>query len=110
MGVLRDRDSRDAAAAPATPAGPCPYMARYPAVWEYLSVAHYPNGKPRILSTLTVFVDGLMVKLCLNDRDAALTAWVAGLTLSDALSALDTGLTEDTVEWRRSSPPKGRKS
>jgi hypothetical protein len=82
----------------------------YPCLWEMLVTDHWEDGTPRTLSTLTIFVDDDQVKLCLNDRAQGLTGWASGSSVEEALKALESGLKEDTIEWRRSSAGgKGKK-
>lgn len=77
----------------------------YPALWEYLTLAAWDDGKPRQTATLTVFCEEGVVKLCLNDRDQDRSGWVSAATVETALERLDADLREDEVDWRR---PKGR--
>lgn len=78
------------------------WAARYPALWEYLSATQYPDGSERQTSCLTAFVEAGEWRLCLNDRAESQSAWVASLSLEDALLALDEKLQSGEVEWRRS--------
>lgn len=86
-------------------------LVSFPALMEFITTVAYDDGKLRQSPTLTVFYDAPYVKVCLNDRDQGLTAWVAAAGLWGALSALNTGLATDGLEWRRPStgPKKGRK-
>lgn len=83
----------------------------HPLIWEQLSVAVYPDGSTRKLASLTIFLDVDCVKVCLNDRDQFLAAFAAGSNVSEALSSLEKGLEEDTLDWRKSqfSGKRGKK-
>lgn len=49
------------------------------------------------------FAEGL-VKGCLNDRDVGMSAWVSGPGMGAVLEALERGLQEDRLEWRKNKP------
>jgi len=75
---------------------------KHPQLLEYLSLTVYEGGEKRQTSTLTIFVEDGFVKLCLNDRDAARTGWVAETTLEEAMKTLEGKLVSGQVEWRKS--------
>lgn len=79
----------------------CPLAVDHAAIWEYLAECEGNDGKTRLTSTLLVFVEDGLVKLCLNDRQHSRTAWVSAETLTKALAGLDQQLRDDTCEWRR---------
>jgi len=80
---------------------------KFPFLWEFLSVGAYEDGSKRVLGTLIVFVDGVLVKAFVNDRDAGLSACVTSTGLLSVLEAVNGGLEADTLEWR--SADKGKK-
>lgn len=82
----------------------CALAVERPATWEHLSETAWPSGKPRVTSTLLVFVEDGLVKLCLRDRATGRVGWVSGRTLTDALNSLETSLASDSLEWRRERP------
>lgn len=82
----------------------------YPTLWEFLSVDTYDDKSPRRLPTVTIFLGPDGLQACLNDRDQGLAAFVTSLSLEGLWQALDKGLREDSLDWRRSSPPSGKKS
>lgn len=108
MSVLRKRDAKRDLDVPAAELHGGTFAVQYPAVWEMLAAPRYLDETPRLLATLTVFVDDGMVKLCLNDRDQGLTGWAAGVSVQEALVALERALQGDTVEWRAATA-KGKK-
>jgi len=73
---------------------------RLPALWEYLTLHRWEDGRDRRTSTLLLFVDQGSVKVCLNDRDAEASLWVAGRGLEEVLEALETTLRSGSGEWR----------
>jgi hypothetical protein len=73
-----------------------------PALLEYLGSAVYPDGAPRMRSTLLVLVEDGAVKVCLSDRDQEQSLWRSGSSLEDALAALEVTLTSEHQDWRRS--------
>lgn len=108
--MLKKRDSKAVAVGEKGELAPSKWGALYPSVWEMLVTGEWPDGTPRTLSTLTLFIDEGSVKLCLNDRAQGLTGWASGSSVEEALKALESGLREDTIEWRRSGGQKGQKS
>jgi len=79
----------------------CAMATSYPAVWEHLTESAWASGKPRTTSTLMVFAEDGLFKLCLHDRSSGRTAWLSGPSLTAALISLERGLEENTVEWRK---------
>lgn len=81
------------------------FVARYPALFEYLCVV--PDDAPSGFQTaaLTVFSEDGQIKLALNDRQTGHVCFVANTTLEGALSLLDAQLQEGDADWRVS---KGR--
>jgi hypothetical protein len=71
-----------------------------PGLWEYLTAWTYADGSQRVTSTLTVFLEEGMVKVCLNDRDKGRVAFVSGRTVTKTLEALEEGLQEGSLDWR----------
>lgn len=111
MGVIRKRDSVPLAAVPAAGALDDEFGRRWPSVLEMLTAVQYPDGSARRTSTITFFVDDSESKVCLNDRDNGLTAWVSASSLILALDSLEVGLADDTTVWRAAGQAvrKGRK-
>jgi len=81
----------------------------YPAVHEFLTDTTGPDGKGRQTSTLMLFVEPPLWKLCLNERDAGLSLWASGESLDQALVNLEERLTAPVVEWRRKPAEKPQK-
>jgi hypothetical protein len=75
------------------------FSATYPALWEYLSLGVLPDG-PRQTSTLLVFLEDGMVKMCLHDRDAGVQLFRSADTFSGALEGLEEALESGRADWR----------
>lgn len=84
-----------------------------PGLLEFLTITNYPDGSVRQRSTIGVFVEDGLVKVCLNDRDTSRTLWRSGQSLEDCLLSLEVALQEPGTDWRQSStgkaPARGRK-
>lgn len=76
---------------------------KLPAIREYLETNRWPNGDERITSTLTVYCDDGVYKVCLNDRQEGQSLWVASECLWDALETLEGALQGGTAEWRKNT-------
>lgn len=83
------------------------FAKRHPELWSHLADEQYEDGSPRERSTLMVFVEDGLVKLCLNDRDQNRTAWISALTLQEAMGALEKGLAGGRLDWRVKRPQGG---
>lgn len=88
---------------------PCELTGAYPHLWEFGTEAAFSDGSHRPLPTLTVFVEDGVWKLCLNDRAEGEIAFTAGATLTDALNALERGLRDGTLDWRKPKPGSQRR-
>lgn len=76
----------------------------YPAVWEYLVVSVWPDGKARERASLLMVVEDGMWKGCVNDREHGRSLWRSGETLLALLASLDEGLRKGAGDWRRAKP------
>jgi hypothetical protein len=99
--VLKKRDAGPAGVGWKGELSPGKWGTLYPSIWEMLTTAAWPDGSPRTLSTLTIFVEDGQIKLCLNDRDQGLTGWASAGNVEEALKAMEAALKEDRMEWRR---------
>lgn len=81
----------------------------YPGIWEYMVETAWDDGKPRRTSTLTVFCEDGVVKVCLSDRELDKTTWASGTSLADCLAAMEAKMQAGETEWRKAfKPGKGR--
>lgn len=113
MGVLRRVDKAPGGVGAVGPDAHDVLMeGTFPSIWEYLSTDAWPDGSARQSSTLTIFVEGGRVKVCLSDRENDRSAWASGESLEEAAMSLERALGQDTVEWRKrpqTPPPRQRK-
>jgi hypothetical protein len=77
-----------------------------PATREYLELTQWEDGSPRQPSTVTIFVEHGLVKLCLHDRDQNRSCWVSGDSFEAAWASLEDGLAAGNVEWRERQGPR----
>ena len=84
------------------------FAAAYPAVWEYLTEREWEKGKKRETSTLTFFVDEDEWKIAFNDRGNQRAAFITASSFTEVLAALEQGLQEDSLDWRKSRGEKNR--
>lgn len=77
------------------------FAKKYPALTEFLTVSVLPDGQLRQPSSLTLFCEESVFKLCLSERDRGLTLWATGDTLLDALKQLEGRLASPKPEWRK---------
>lgn len=101
-------------ATPATDGGkvtlkPGLFQKSHPTLWEFLTLEAYEDGTERRLPTITLFVSPVGLQACLNDRDQSLAAFVTSGTVDGLWAALEKGLAEDSLDWRRSSAPPQKK-
>jgi len=73
----------------------------YPTVYSYLTERMYADNKPRVTSTLLMFVEDGIFRLCINDRDNLRSAFVTAPSVAEALATLEAKLLEESLDWRR---------
>jgi hypothetical protein len=107
--AISKRDQSRASAGDDLVAEQCSITARLPQLWEFLVTTTFSDGSSRILPTLTLFIEGRMLKACLNDRAEGVVAFATGSSLSSILEALEEGIAADTLDWRKSNGSGRRK-
>jgi hypothetical protein len=70
---------------------------------EFLVEGRYETGEVRATPTLMVYVTDSRWQAWLHDREETRACWVAGETLDELLDALEEGLMEDRLPWRKDS-------
>jgi len=78
------------------------FAGRYPALWEFLTLERWDDGKPRKSGTVLLFIEAGLWKSCLNDRDGGRVAFAAAATQEALLQAVEGQLQGGRVEWRKS--------
>jgi hypothetical protein len=88
-----------------------PFEKRCPALWEYLTVTAWPDGTPRVPSSLTLFLADGLFKACLSDKEAERVCFVSGASLEALLASLEASLAQHKADWRpsREAAAKRRK-
>lgn len=76
----------------------------YDTLWEYMTSKEWDDGKPRESSTLLLFFEDGLFKVCLTDRALKQTAWASARTPEDALVKLNDGIREGEIDWRKQRP------
>lgn len=74
------------------------FAGMFPTVWNFLSKQR-DLGEIHQTGSITIFVDGGKIKLCVNDRPARQSCFVSGDTLMRALEVVEQGLTADSLKW-----------
>lgn len=72
----------------------------FPTLYEYLTSRNWADGSARLTTTLLIFVDNGVLRVCVNDRDNNRSAFVTATTLAAALASIETRLCGETMEWR----------
>lgn len=84
------------------------FSKKYPAVFEYLTEALWPDGKQRQTSTLLVLCEEGSWKACINDRALSRTGWCSAKTFLELLQTLEAGLSKGSLEFRTPKQPQRR--
>lgn len=83
----------------------------WPALWEFLTATSWPppDGGPRTVGTVLLFVETGRWKACLRDRECGQVAFVSAASAEGLLDALDAGLTNGSLDWRPDRPKGGKR-
>jgi hypothetical protein len=80
-----------------------------PTVWEFLTLAKWPDGKPRELGTVLFFCDGAGLKARLMDNDCGLCAFSVIDTAEGVWNGVEHALTSTSTDWRPAAKPGGQR-
>jgi len=82
----------------------------FPTLNDYLTNRSWADGSARITSTLLVFIENDVLKVCINDRDNARSCFVSDATFTGLLEKIELGLKAESLDWRmnRSARSDGR--
>lgn len=109
MGQYTGKTSREGGGGAGGPAAADEVMAKkFPALLEYLTETRWPDGKPRVTSTVLILCEDGYFKACVNDRANSRTAWCSAKSYAELLVALEKGLQESSLEFRAPRPQRGR--
>lgn len=103
MSFLRKHAEQDSKTAATASKEGNSFAKRLPALTEYLTAGTWEDGTTRETSTLLVFWQDGIYKVCLNDRASEKTLWASGGSILDALDALEAMLATGQGEWRESA-------
>jgi len=76
------------------------FKASYPSITDHLTELRYGDGAPRVTSTLLLFCDQGVLRVCLNDRDNNRSVFFTSESIEGALLSMENALATNTVEWR----------
>jgi len=71
----------------------------FPCLWEMMSVCVF-DGKKRTPASLLLFVEGGLVKGCLNDRQYHRKAFMTSFTVTGVMGAFEAALVAGDLDWR----------
>lgn len=77
------------------------FQKEFPLLWEHLVTNCYDDGSSRKTSTLLIFIEGTVLRMCLNDRDNNRSSFTTSETFADCLTELEARLAKKTMEWKR---------
>lgn len=109
MGFVKRAEKVDKCASDGKGPADAKFSIGYPALWEYLTLEAWEDGRPRETSTLLLMVEEGLWKACLNDRAQDRSLWVSGHSIDACVASLDDRLTSDSGEWRRRNPAPAKK-
>lgn len=90
--------------------GDCPFEASYPATFQFLTLAAWPDGGgERTPGTLSFFHQDGYIKARLVDVDADEVCFVSAMGLPTLLARVEAVLRDGTGEWRKQRPWQGKK-
>jgi len=87
--------------------GVCKLQTSFPAMTEFLTAITWGDGTSRVSGTITLLLDGPILKAALNDRDSGCSCFVAGQSLTDLFKAVEAVLADGKGDWR-AKPPQSR--
>lgn len=73
----------------------------YPALWEFITLTQWEDGTARQPGSVTVFLGHVQLQACITCKESSRVAFVSGRSLEELLLALDQGLADDRLDWRR---------
>lgn len=76
------------------------FKATYPHLTDHLAGLKYDDGTPRVTSTLLVFCESGVLRVCVNDRDNQRSVFFTGETVEAALMAAESAIATNTAEWK----------
>lgn len=84
------------------------WLSQFPELWEFLSKPSYKDGSPRQPGKISFGLNSGGIQVSLTDPSSATYCSRNYPTVEDALLALEVALSESSLTWRASGPPKGK--
>lgn len=72
----------------------------YPLLGQHMTQLAWSDGKPRDPSTMSIFTDGPLWKVFLNERNSRQSLCVTAATHAELLAVLETSLGSGCADWR----------
>lgn len=107
IGRKVDRPVTSKLSDPQKPVSSPVFADNFPTLWEFLEKQR-DYGTFYKTGCVTIFVDGVKIKLCANDRPLEQSTFVSGDGLLEALARLDRGLLEGSLRWTKTHYRKRR--
>ena len=107
--VMKKPDMATTKATSAGGACPCPLLAKFASICEYLTTTSWEDGSVRMPSKLSLCVEDGFILIALNDVDLKQSAYTSSTSLQEGLKLLDAALKGSQVTWRPWKSGKGRK-
>lgn len=74
----------------------------YPALCEWMTSCVWPeDGSRRVLPVITLWLEETSWKACLKCKATSRICFVTGASPETLLAAVEAGLAEDRLDWRR---------
>lgn len=71
-----------------------------PTLFEFLTAVKYDDGSPRVTGTFLIFLDGGVLKMCINDRDNNRSAFVEAESMFSLWSQAELLMREEELDWK----------
>jgi len=84
------------------------FMAKWPTLWEHMTVERFDDGQPRKTSSLLVYTQDGRVKGMLKDKEEGEIAFLTAPSFFGLLESFEEGLREGKLDWRRDKEAPAR--
>lgn len=109
MALRRPSSQQGDSKVPSSPVDPA-FVQDFPTLAAYLGDDTWEDGSPRLRSTLILFAEDDLYKMCLTDKDNDMTLWVASKTMWGLLGAMEGRLNDPEADWKKRKAPTQRPS
>lgn len=108
MSGLKRAPKQTAPLSPVLPEGVPGCQMVLPTLFDFLTLASWPDGCKRTLGTVSVFWEDGRFKCWVNDKDGLRSACLSAGSLAELFLTVDTRLELDDLEWRKARPEAAR--